>query len=74
LDCAESDGDLVTWWQTFSKWGDQVYFKNYRKCLRFELEIVTSQTLKYDVFTDTPYEGGSSVVLKVGEIAPSGRF
>jgi len=31
--------------------------KNYRKFLRFELATVTSQALKYDVISYTPYQG-----------------
>jgi len=38
--------------------------KNYRKFLRFELAIVTSQTFKYDVITYTPYEGINYTILE----------
>jgi len=42
---------------TFFKVGAQVHARNYRKFLSFELATVTSQALKYDVITYTPYEG-----------------
>jgi len=37
--------------------------KNYRKFLRFELATETSQALKYDVITYTPYEGINYIIL-----------
>jgi len=44
--------------ETFFKvGGTNARQKNYRKFLRFELATVTSQSLKYDVITYTPYEG-----------------
>jgi len=43
---------------TFSKVGGiSTRQDNYRKLLWFELAIVTSQTMKYDVIIYTPYEG-----------------
>jgi len=45
-------------WRTiFKVGGRRARQKNYRKFLRFELATVTSQVLKYDVITYTPYEG-----------------
>jgi len=37
--------------------GHKCTSKNYRIFVWFELAIVTSQALKYDVITCTPYEG-----------------
>jgi len=37
--------------------------KKYRKFLWFELATVTSQALKYDVITYTPYEGLNYPIL-----------
>jgi len=37
--------------------------KNYRKFLWYELATVTSQALKYDVITCTPYEGINYTIL-----------
>jgi len=37
--------------------------KNYREFLWFEWVTVTSQTLKYDVITYTPYEGLNYAIL-----------
>jgi len=39
----------------FKVGGTSARQKNCRKFSRFELAIVTSQTLKYDVITYTPY-------------------
>jgi len=37
--------------------------KNYRQFLWFESATVTSQALKYDVITYTPYEGLNYTIL-----------
>ena len=42
--------------EPFSKWVGTRWRQDYRKFLRFELAIVTSRALKYDVITYTPYE------------------
>jgi len=50
--------------ETLSKWGGtSAGQKNYRKLLQFELATVTSQALKYDVITCTPYEGQNYTFL-----------
>jgi len=50
--------------EPFSKWGGaQVYVKNYRKMLWFELATAMSQAMKYDVITYTPYEGLNYTIL-----------
>ena len=57
---------LTLAWVTepFSKWaGTNAHQKNYRKFLRFELATVTSQALKYDVITYTPYESLTYTIL-----------
>jgi len=41
----------------FKVGGHNARRKNCRKFLQFELAIMTSQTLKSDVITYTPYEG-----------------
>jgi len=44
--------------------GDKCTLKrNYCKILWCDLETVTSQALKYDVITYTPYEGINSTIL-----------
>jgi len=48
---------------TFSKWGHKGTSKTYRKFLWFELATVTSQALKYDIITYTPYEGLNYTIL-----------
>jgi len=47
----------------FSKWGAQVHVKKIRKCLCFLLATVTSQALKYDFITYTPYDGPNYTIL-----------
>jgi len=50
--------------EPFSKWrGTSARQKNYRKFLWFEWATVTSQALKYDVITYTPYECLNYAVL-----------
>jgi len=49
---------------TFFKVGrHKCTWKKYRKFLWFELSTVTSQALKYDVITYTPYEGLNYTIL-----------
>ena len=49
---------------TFSKMGGtSARQKNYRKFLRFELATATSQALKYEVISYTPYDGINYTIL-----------
>jgi len=48
---------------SFKVGGTSARQTNYRKFLRFELATVTSQALKYDVITYTPYEGLNYTIL-----------
>jgi len=49
--------------ERFSKWGGtSALHKIYTKCMWFELAIVTSQALKYDVITYAPHEGLDSTI------------
>jgi len=43
--------------------GQKCMSKDYRKLLWFKLVTVTSQALKYDVITYTPYEGLNYTIL-----------
>jgi len=52
----------------FKVGGTSVRQKNYSKFLWFEMAIVTSQALKYDAITYTPYEGLNYTILD--KIAP----
>ena len=45
------------WWNLFHSGGHKRRSKNNSKFFWFELANVTSQALKYDVITYTPYEG-----------------
>jgi len=56
-------GHVHGWWNLFQSGGAQVHLKKTRKFLRFELITVTSQALKYDVITYTPYEGLNYTIL-----------
>ena len=47
----------------FQSGGHKCTSKNYRRFLQFELATVTSQALKYDVTTYTPYEGLNYTIL-----------
>jgi len=49
--------------EPFSKWGAQVQVKKLVAILWFEWATVTSQSLKYDVITYTPYEGLKYTIL-----------
>jgi len=51
--------------EPFSKWGGaEVHIKTTRENLWFELATVTSQALKYDVFTCTPFVGPNYNILE----------
>jgi len=47
----------------FKVGGHKCTSKNDRNFWSFELEVVTSQTLKYDLITCTPYEGLNYTIL-----------
>jgi len=47
----------------FNVGGTSARQQNCRKILRFELATVTSQALKYDVVSYTPYEGINYSIL-----------
>jgi len=47
----------------FKVGGTSARHKNYREFWRFELATVTSQGLKHDVITNTPYEGINCTIL-----------
>jgi len=47
----------------FKVGGNKCTSKNFRKCLWFQLETVTSQVLKYDFITYIPYEGINYAIL-----------
>jgi len=51
------------WRNRFQSGGHKCTSKNYRKILWFEVATVTSQALKYDVITYTPYEGLNYTIL-----------
>jgi len=51
------------WRNLFQSGGHKCTSNNYRKFLWFELPTATSQALKYDVITYTPYEGLNYTIL-----------
>jgi len=57
--------------EPFSKWeGTSGLQKFYKKFMWFELATVTSQALKYDVITYTPYEGQNYNILDKITLTP----
>jgi len=61
---------ILMWWSSWHGWrnifqsgGAQVHVKKIRKCLCFLLATVTSQALKYDFITYTPYDGPNYTIL-----------